>query len=100
MEQQAGYQYDSGIHDEIIEGWNYTGSGVAVVAVILAAFLGWNAVSLRDENIDLRESLAAVRHELDSKRAYDDSWTCTYDRKDRRSADGLVKHCIRTVEKF
>lgn len=99
-EQYAAEGVDSGIQEEIIESWNNTGWGLCLVAAVLALFLGWNAVQLHDENVDLRERLVAAQMELDSKRAYDDSWTCTYDRRDPRSAKGIIRHCIRTVEAF
>lgn len=91
---------DSGLTEELAEHSANLAWGLFIVAAILCVFLAWNAISVNDENQDLREQLVAARMELDAKRAYDDSWTCTYDRRDPRSAKGIIRSCIRTVESF
>lgn len=68
--------------------------GVASVASVLSMLLAFNAVALRDENVDLRERMAGMVQESESRKLYDDSWVCSFERSEKRKA--LVKHCIRS----
>jgi len=90
---------DSGLTEELAThsaemAWSLFG-----IASVMSAFLAWNALDLRSENIELRERVAAMQSEVSAMREYNDSWTCTYDRKDKRSSQGIIKSCIRT-ERF